>query len=188
MPLGKRVRPRVQSTTLCACGCGQFTYLPPQTHRAHGWIKGQPMRWLKGHGRRRGRSTNDYNERGGVRAHVFVARQALGKPLPAGTEVHHIDGNKQNNIGRNLVICQDHAYHILLHARTRVLKAGGNPNTERVCSTCREIKPLAAFAADRRKSTGTNTQCRACASAAQRQQRFIRLLEAHGQLASGYGW
>ena len=31
----------------------------------------------------------------------------------------HLDGNPRNNAPSNLVICQDKAYHMLLHARQR---------------------------------------------------------------------
>lgn len=74
-----------------------------------------------------------------------VAEQALGKPLPMGCEVHHVDGNKRNNDNANLVICQDRRYHMLLHTRARVVRAGGNPNTDAYCSVCHTAKPLASF-------------------------------------------
>jgi HNH endonuclease len=51
--------------------------------------------------------------------HVSIAEKALGKPLPKGAEVHHVDGNKANNNPTNLVICPNRAYHMLLHKRMR---------------------------------------------------------------------
>ncbi len=69
--------------------------------------------------------------------HVVVAEQALGKLLPKGTDVHHVDENRTNNANTNLVICQDRAYHKLLHRRTSALKACGNPNY-RKCATCHQ--------------------------------------------------
>ena len=54
---------------------------------------------------------------GYVDEHVVVAERALGKHLPAGAVVHHVDVNRRNNAPTNLVICQDAAYHKLLHAR-----------------------------------------------------------------------
>src|SRR5882762_7193261 len=67
--------------------------------------------------------------------HVLVAEKALGKALPEGAEVHHIDGNPSNNDSRNLVICPNHAYHFLIEARTRAYKACGNPNWAK-CRYC----------------------------------------------------
>ncbi len=51
--------------------------------------------------------------------HIVIAEKALGKPLPKGAEVHHVDGNRANNDPRNLVICPNRAYHSLIEARTR---------------------------------------------------------------------
>ena len=102
---------------------------------------------------------------GGVEryAHRLVAEAALGRALPLGSEVHHVDGNVHNNTGENLVICQDKAYHKLLHYRERVLRAGGSPNTDAVCCRCGQAKPLDAFSRTRRKiSTGRQSACKSC--------------------------
>jgi hypothetical protein len=99
-----------------------------------------------------------------VQEHILVAEKALGHYLPAGAEVHHVDGNGRNNANRNLVICHDKAYHKLLHWRERVLKAGGDPNTGNICNVCREFKAFNAFSLLRsNKSTGRGGTCRPCA-------------------------
>jgi|SRR5215469_5231505 len=52
--------------------------------------------------------------------HVVVAQQALGKPLPQGAVVHHMNRDpSDNHTPFNLVICPDQAYHLLLHQRMR---------------------------------------------------------------------
>ena len=33
----------------CHCGCGRKTNLAPQTQRAKGWVKGEPLKWIHGH-------------------------------------------------------------------------------------------------------------------------------------------
>lgn len=126
---------------ICQCGCGQPTRLAPVNDRSKGWVKGEPLRYLKGHNAvlngaaqtsravgSKGLSSHGYVRvltAKGVRRyeHVLVAEKALGRPLknfgrghPATEVVHHIDGNKQNNAPTNLLICT-HQYHTELHHR-----------------------------------------------------------------------
>jgi hypothetical protein len=75
--------------------------------------------------------------------HRRIAEQALGKPLPPKAIVHHADGSKSERAA--LVICEDQAYHMLLHVRMRVLRAGGDPNTERICYRCQRVTPISGF-------------------------------------------
>lgn len=75
--------------------------------------------------------------------HRLRAERALGKPLPEGVVVHHADGTTRDQAP--LVICQNEAYHQLLHARMRIKAAGGNPNTDRICAYCHGVKPIDHF-------------------------------------------
>jgi len=77
--------------------------------------------------------------------HILVAERALGHPLPRGAVVHHVNENKQDNRPANLVICQDVSYHQLLHARLRVLQAGGSPNLHRRCHRCKQLRDRVDF-------------------------------------------
>jgi hypothetical protein len=57
-----------------------------------------------------------------VYQHIHLAEKALGKPLPKGAVVHHMNGIKYDNeTPYNLVICPDQSYHMLLHKRAREL-------------------------------------------------------------------
>jgi hypothetical protein len=99
--------------------------------------------------------------------HVAVAERTLGKPLPHKAVVHHIDNNKLNNDPSNLVVCLNQAYHLLLHARQRVMDAGGDPNIQKVCKVCRQVlaKDLFSFETS---WDGRAAACRLCTNARRR--------------------
>lgn len=69
--------------------------------------------------------------------HVKVAEDALGKSLPRGVDVHHVDRDKLNNRPNNLVICPNRAYHKLIHQRMDALEACGHTNW-RKCGICKQ--------------------------------------------------
>lgn len=116
---------------------------------------------------------------GCVYEHILVAERALGHFLPPRAQVHHVDENNRNNANRNLVICQDVAYHKLLHVRTNVRRAGGNPNTDKLCCDCRRPKPFAAFNLARaNKSTGRQAMCRDCGKIRDAEKRRRRKAKA----------
>lgn len=69
--------------------------------------------------------------------HVLVVEKALGHELPAGAEIHHINENRQDNRATNLVVCQNKAYHKLLHVRATALETCGNANF-RKCPFCKQ--------------------------------------------------
>lgn len=73
----------------------------------------------------------------GGREHTRVAQRALGRPMPAGACVHHVNGDPSDNRPGNLVICEDRAYHNLLHQRLRALRACGQADWRR-CTFCGE--------------------------------------------------
>ena len=87
-----------------------------------------------GHPRRKGKKIT-------IAEHILIAEKALGHYLPEGAIVHHVDLDKTHNANTNLVICEDHRYHALLHVRSRVVRAGGDPNTQKVCMVCETLRP-----------------------------------------------
>jgi hypothetical protein len=139
------------SLGFCQCGCGGKT----RTR------KGKFNLFLKGHftkgksGKcgednpnwKGGRKTTDQgyilirdrgharaDVKGDVREAIMLGEKALGKPLPPKAVMHHANGTKDHG---PLVICQDHAYHMLLHQRMRAIKACGHANWLK-CPYCKE--------------------------------------------------
>lgn len=161
--------------SLCHCGCGLAAPIARQNESKRGYVKGRPCRFLPGHNQRRAALKGKYKQlvRDGVIVceHVVIAERALGRPLPAGAEVHHVDENSHNNAPSNLVICQDKAYHKLLHYRARIVRAGANPNTHRLCSLCKQALPLEQFNNRRgHASSGRQNACRECMNEYRRQR------------------
>jgi hypothetical protein len=74
--------------------------------------------------------------------HVAIVEAAIGRPLRAGEEVHHVNGLKWDNRRANVVACQDRAYHKLLESRGRALEVCGHADWLK-CSTCGHYDPPA---------------------------------------------
>lgn len=146
---------------LCECGCGQKTKIATRSRTSIRLCKGKPQRFVNGHQGRAatprsgsehymwngGRS--DYapyvfvratdhpraDSRGYVQEHILIAEKALGRFLPKKAEVHHGNQIKKDNRNANLVICEDHCYHMFLERRTRAFNACGHANW-RKCVYC----------------------------------------------------
>jgi hypothetical protein len=104
-----------------------------------------------------------YRFDGNKLSHRVRAEKALGRALPPGAQVHHADGTKSDD--SPLVICQDQAYHSLLHVRTRVYKAGGDPDRHRICTDCKAvtlIEDMGKRTPDASHKTYVSNQCKAC--------------------------
>ena len=103
-----------------------------------------------------------------VYEHVIVAERALGKYLPPKAVVHHANRDRSDNRPENLVICQDHAYHMLIHQRMRAKEACGNPNW-RKCKFCKRYDdPLNLYIPS---SVGEAASHRSCATEYARRKR-----------------
>lgn len=146
------------STVTCECGCGNPAGTYKRTNFVYGQVAGQPRRFLPHHHQRReshhkwngGLSIDSYgyrairivnyprsSQRGYVKEHILLAERSLGHALSREAEVHHVNGDKGDNRPENLVICEDHAYHMLLHRRQRAYRETGNPLSVK-CSHCQE--------------------------------------------------
>lgn len=83
--------------------------------------------------------------KGYVLEHILVVEAALGHLLPLFAVTHHVDENSLNNRRSNLCVLQDQAEHRELHTKLRVLRAGGDPWKDRICSCCKAVKALDQF-------------------------------------------
>ena len=72
-----------------------------------------------------------------IRKHTLVAEKALGKPMPPGVIVHHVDEDRSKNSPSNLVVCENNTYHLFLHRRMKALKVCGYANW-RKCRFCKK--------------------------------------------------
>lgn len=149
---------------LCECGCGQTTSIAPYSWARRGWVRGEPMRFVHGHTAAAKRQSYVSIKVAGRSwfEHTLIAARALGKPLPPGAQVHHVDGNKRNNAPNNLVICQDASYHQLLHERAKTIGAGGDPNTQRLCVGCSALRLISEFGRRGRDIPRRRSRCRSC--------------------------
>lgn len=123
--------------TMCECGCGQELSSTKVRFRAGHNMRVQPhpaRAQQKPDKRGYTRAT-----RNGIRRHIhrFIAEQVVGRVLPRSVRVHHVDENPMNNAHANLVVCENHSYHKLLHSRAAALRATGDPHKRR-CAYCRK--------------------------------------------------
>ena|SRR3990167_4114990 len=123
----RRHQENTGNSQVCECGCGGYP------------IK-NTSRFIKGHSTWKGGKYTDprgyvslYRPshpramgNGRVYEHIEKAEKALGRYLPEGAVVHHVNEIKSDNRNENLVICEDSAYHLLLHARKRAYETTGN--------------------------------------------------------------
>lgn len=107
-------------------------------HDARLRIYGDPLAPL-----RRAKSGTGYIRKEGYRMigekmeHVIMVEKVLGKRLPKGALVHHVNHKRADNRNENFVVCPSDAYHLMLHQRERALDACGNANW-RKCTYCQQ--------------------------------------------------
>lgn len=139
------------SVGYCQCGCGEKAPSAKQTVKKLGWVRGEPLRFIVGHNHRglfgplspgwkggtskTGRylliQKKDHpkaDKRGYILEHILSAEKVLGKQLPERAVIHH-------HTEKQLIICQNQNYHMLLHMRTNALNSCGHADW-RKCALC----------------------------------------------------
>lgn len=101
---------------------------------------------------------------GYVPIHILKCEKALGKHLPDKSEIHHFNEIRTDYSNTNLVICQDRAYHMLLHAKMRIVRAGGDPHLDKICTRCSLVLPRTLFNRSRSRYDGLDNKCKPCES------------------------
>lgn len=135
----------------CECGCDLEAGIASKDRPERGYKKGDSRRFIRGHykratGTRTGRpitSAKSLYRRIGVGKgetkpeHILIAERVLGKTLPHGVQVHHVNEIRLDNNHKNLVICESAAYHKLLHKRQDALNACGHADWIK-CRFCKQ--------------------------------------------------
>ena len=167
---------------LCECGCGEKTKIITETNLRIGRIKGEQNRYIHGH-HARGVNNPHYNggrcyvpndgvhitmpghpnarKNGTVLEHVLVCSAALGKPIPEGVIIHHWDRDNSNNAPKNLLICQDHAYHMLIHMRQRAYEQSGHTDYKH-CHICKKWFAKEDMSKNKTCTDGCSSTCKPC--------------------------
>jgi hypothetical protein len=96
--------------------------------------------------------------------HAMIAADTIGRRLPPGTVVHHVNGIPCDNRRKNLVICQSASYHKLLHERAEALAACGDADSSR-CIYCQRWDNPAKNPDFQHRRSAYHRNCRAEMSA-----------------------
>ena len=151
----------------CHCGCGKKTKLAPQTHSKYGWVKNKHLKFLQFHHIKLFKKNNKDLKyypanKNNKRLHVIAVEKAFGKAfgkaLPKISRIHHVNCDHRNFKNNNLVLCQDDAYHRLLHLRTTALLKSGNANN-RHCVFCQQWDDINNLTQMKTRSTCYHKKC-----------------------------
>lgn len=126
--------------TIEGCASPRYARGWCRTHWKRWYKYGNPLTQLRASPGKGTITHNGYRvfEDGGIRRreHIEIVERVLGRKLPLNADLHHVNGDKSDNRNCNLVVCEDRAYHMLLHKRMRALRICGHPDWRR-CAFCK---------------------------------------------------
>ena len=100
-----------------------------------------------------------YDEYGKQRFEHCVVWEKHYGPIPKGMQIHHKDGNKQNNNIDNLILV-DTITHKRLHSGCKII----NGVWWKPCRDCGELKAITEFYKNSGTSSGVSSICKSCKS------------------------
>lgn len=94
--------------------------------------------------------------------HRYYAREFLQWDIE-GKVIHHIDGNRQNNMPENLMLVGNDKEHQYEHAKARLKAMGQDIATHKYCPKCKEVKTRDFFGSAKGTYDGLYGFCKQCA-------------------------
>lgn len=81
------------------------------------------------------------DQRGYVFEHILIAEKILGRPIGKEEAVHHIDGDKRNNLPSNLLVLANNTEHKQVHLAQKAELECGN-SAKRKCTFCKKYDDI----------------------------------------------
>lgn len=102
-----------------------------------------------------------HTHEGYVFEHILVAEKALGKFITKDHPIHHVNGIQSDNRPCNLVVCENSAYHMLLHRRQKAKEACDNKKFV-PCRECKQYFDSDGMTLHSRKKNQNIYICKPC--------------------------
>lgn len=152
--MGKRI------IKICECCGKKFSIMPCRLRNGNGKCCSKKCRIAKAISKGKWYPVKNYK-----RIHIAVMENMIGRKLHKGEVVHHEDENKRNSDPSNLKLFASHSEHRKYHDRKSKIAQGIDPDIEKRCYRCKQIKPFSAFTktVNRKGQKVPASACKPCA-------------------------